>query len=51
MNLTNGWAGYLPPRELYDRDVYQVWQTPFAAGGLELMMDAAARAVEAIMED
>ena len=27
--------GYLPPEGLYDRDVYQVWQTPFDRGSLE----------------
>jgi hypothetical protein len=35
MNLANGSIGYLPPRELYGEDLYQVWQTPFAAGSLE----------------
>ncbi len=27
MNLVNGSMGYLPPRECYDHDLYQVWQT------------------------
>ncbi|MFK5923160.1 MAG: neutral/alkaline non-lysosomal ceramidase N-terminal domain-containing protein [Verrucomicrobiota bacterium] len=35
LNLANGSMGYLPLAELYDEDVYQVWQTPFAAGSLE----------------
>ncbi len=35
LNLANGSMGYLPPAKLYDEDLYQVWQTPFAAGGLE----------------
>jgi len=36
INLANGSAsGYLPPAELYGKDIYQVWQTPFAKGGLE----------------
>lgn len=35
MNLVNGSIGYLPPAELYDVDLYQVWQTPFDRGSLE----------------
>jgi hypothetical protein len=38
MNLVNGSAGYLPPQDLYDKDLYQVWQTPFAAGSLEKLI-------------
>lgn len=40
MNLINGSIGYLPPREVYDRDLYQVWQTPFDAGSLEATLEA-----------
>ena len=40
MNLVNGSCGYLPPRELYGRDLYQVWQTPFDGGSLERMIAA-----------
>lgn len=40
VNLINGSIGYLPPAEMYDQDVYQVWQTPFAAGSLERLVDA-----------
>ena len=35
LNLANGSMGYLPIAELYEEDIYQVWQTPFAAGSLE----------------
>ncbi|GGH03807.1 alkaline ceramidase [Parapedobacter pyrenivorans] len=35
INIVNGYAGYLPPVELYGKDMYAVWQTPFAAGALE----------------
>ena len=35
LNLANGSMGYLPIAEMYEEDVYQVWQTPFAAGSLE----------------
>jgi hypothetical protein len=42
--LANGAAGgYLPPRELYSQDIYQVWQTPFAAGSLESLSHAASK--------
>ncbi|HYE04973.1 MAG TPA: neutral/alkaline non-lysosomal ceramidase N-terminal domain-containing protein [Planctomycetota bacterium] len=46
MNVANGGsAGYLPPRERYAQDLYQVWQTPFAAGGLERLIDACSAAI------
>lgn len=41
MNLGNGSLGYLPPRSLYEHNIYTVWQTPFAAGGLEKVMRVA----------
>lgn len=41
MNMVNGSVGYLPPRELYNKDIYQEWQTPFAAGSLELLVKTA----------
>ena len=46
MNLINGSVGYLPPADLYDMDVYQVWQTPFDRGGLERIGETMTRAVE-----
>ncbi len=49
MNLINGTIGYLPPQELYDRDVYQVWQTPFAKGGLERLIESLATAIEELI--
>jgi hypothetical protein len=50
MNLVNGSAGYLPPREMYDRDAYQVWQSPFAAGALETLTDAAEQTIREMMQ-
>jgi hypothetical protein len=41
LNLVNGSIGYLPPAPLYDVEVYQVWQTPFDRGSLELLEAAA----------
>ena len=40
MNLINGSCGYLPPAALYEQDIYQVWQTPYAQGGVERLLEA-----------
>lgn len=39
INIVNGHMGYLPPAELYDKDMYSVWQTPFASGSLEVLTE------------
>jgi hypothetical protein len=41
MNIVNGSAGYLSPAELYDTDIYPVWQSPYERGGLERLIDEA----------
>jgi hypothetical protein len=41
MNLVNGSAGYLAPRENYPSDAYQIWQSPFAEGAFERVLAAA----------
>jgi hypothetical protein len=41
LNLVNGSVGYLPPEPLYDVEIYQVWQTPFDRGSLEMLEVAA----------
>jgi hypothetical protein len=46
MNLVNGSAGYLPPLEMYEHNIYQVWQSPFAAGSLELLVQSAVQAIK-----
>lgn len=43
LNIGNGYLGYLPSRELYERNICSVWQTPFARGGLEELIEAATR--------
>lgn len=43
---TNGGVGYLPPRETYGSGRYQEQQSPYAAGGLEQAIEAAAVALE-----
>jgi hypothetical protein len=46
MNLINGTLGYLPPADLYDTDIYQVWQTPFDCGGLERVIETMTAAID-----
>jgi hypothetical protein len=46
--VTNGGLGYLPPRQRYGDDLYQVWQSPYAAGSLEAVMDAAEAGLAAL---
>jgi len=50
LNITNGSYAYLPPQEIYELDQYQVWQTPFAAGCLEQMIETCARAISEVMD-
>ncbi|MEZ4969708.1 MAG: neutral/alkaline non-lysosomal ceramidase N-terminal domain-containing protein [Flavobacteriaceae bacterium] len=50
MNIVNGSVGYLPPRNLYDADIYSVWQTPYAAGSLELLINTTVRTSKKIMK-
>ena len=45
MNLINGSIGYLPPADLYDTEVYPVWQTPFDRGSLELTLETMTQAI------
>ena len=49
MNLINGSIGYLPPAELYDTEVYPVWQTPFDRGSLELTLEKMTDAVRNVL--
>lgn len=49
MNLINGSIGYLPPNELYDADVYPVWQTPFDRSGLELTLESMTQAIKHVL--
>lgn len=49
MNLINGSLGYLPPADLYDTDVYPVWQTPFDRGSLELILETMTQAIRDVL--
>ena len=40
-----GWV-YIPDRGAYEHDIYQVWQTPLAAGSLERIADTVADVLE-----
>jgi hypothetical protein len=51
MNLINGSIGYLPPAELYDVDVYAVWQTPFDRGSLETVLETMTEAIRNVLKD
>lgn len=51
MNVTNGALGYLPPAELYNEDIYQVWQTPFDRGSLEITEQAATAGLKALAQE
>ena len=50
LNLGNGHLGYLPPRDLYDRNLYSVWQTPFASGSLEQLIETAAAGLRELFQ-
>jgi neutral/alkaline ceramidase-like enzyme len=51
MNLINGSIGYLPPAELYDEDVYAVWQTPFERGSYERLLETMTREIRDVLND
>lgn len=51
MNLINGSIGYLPPADLYDSDVYPVWQTPFDRGGLERTLESMTQAIQNVLSE
>ncbi len=49
MNVVNGTIGYLPPAELYDEDMYEVWQTPLDRGCLESLTRACTDAIDRLV--
>lgn len=49
MNLVNGSIGYLPPADLYDTEVYPVWQTPFDRGSLEATLETMTEAIRHVL--
>jgi hypothetical protein len=51
MNLINGSIGYVPPAELYDSDVYTVWQTPFDRGSHERLLETMSREIRTVLDE
>jgi hypothetical protein len=51
LNLINGSIGYLPPAELYDADVYQVWQTPFDRSSYERLLEGMTAAISDVLKE
>ncbi|WP_203417048.1 hypothetical protein [Jiangella ureilytica] len=52
LNLTNGPGFvYLPTADAYDRGAYQSWQTPLAAGALELLTTHAGAMLDELTEE
>lgn len=51
MSTTNWTLGYLPPRETYDKGIYQEIQSPFAPGCLEATMDAIENGVNELFRE
>ncbi|MCS6775281.1 MAG: neutral/alkaline non-lysosomal ceramidase N-terminal domain-containing protein [Chloroherpetonaceae bacterium] len=50
LNVVNGHYGYLPPEALFSRDLYAVWQTPFAPGCLEDAVEFCASLIRGMSE-
>lgn len=50
MNVVNGHMGYLPPAEMYDLDLYPVWQSPFDRSSLERTIQACKDALHALVD-
>lgn len=50
MNIVNGSTGYLPPQDLYETDIYPVWQSPFEKGSLELLTENAIRITRSLIQ-
>lgn len=51
LNLINGANGYLPEKELYEHNIYSVWQTPFAKGCLESMKEAMVDNIQQLLSE
>lgn len=49
LNMVNGYTGYLPPAEMYSRNQYAVWQTPFGSGSLEILTETTLRGISSLV--
>lgn len=45
VNIANGYVGYLAPNELYEKDIYAVWQSPYDKGSLEILIKETEKAI------
>ncbi|TYR36031.1 hypothetical protein FXV77_11370 [Sphingobacterium phlebotomi] len=45
INIANGYVGYLAPKELYEKDIYAVWQSPYDKGSLEILIKETEKAI------
>jgi hypothetical protein len=48
VNIANGSCGYLPREDAYDRESYQVQQTPFARGSLEKLIAVCSETIQSL---
>ena len=46
MNVVNGHFGYLPSANLYCKNIYPVWQSPFGEGSLETLIEVVNSTIE-----
>lgn len=51
VNIANGYVGYLAPKELYDKDIYAVWQSPYASGSLEILIGETINGIKKLLTD
>jgi hypothetical protein len=49
MHVVNGALAYLSPPAMYDLDIYQVWQSPFDRGALDVLTEACVNTMEGLM--
>ncbi|GGH30276.1 hypothetical protein FAZ19_21400 [Sphingobacterium alkalisoli] len=50
VNIANGYIGYLPPEDLYIHDIYAVWQTPYAKGSLEILIEETIKEIQTYLD-
>lgn len=49
VNIANGYVGYLAPQELYGKDIYAVWQSPYEKGSLEILIEETKAAIHKLI--
>ena len=51
INIANGYIGYLPPFEMYEKDMYAVWQTPYDKGTLEQLINGTIEGISTLLNE